>query len=148
MLQKGTMDKELEEVMDEETTTRQDRAFFCAKHHLNTWGIRVATNIPFDRVVKKAKKDILLLTVKMDPCMMQCTVSEDDYVYCTSAIPIETNVTVLSTAQKKDLYFRLEMSIYNRINSNGDKTAMIRLDHSSFSTTDDELKFCIEINRD
>ena len=139
---------EQEEIMDEETTTRQDRVFFCAKHYLNTWSIRVATNIPFDRVAKKAKKDVLLLTVKMDPCMMRCTVSEDDYVYCTSAIPIETNVTVLSTAQKKDLYFRLEMSIYSRINNNGDNTAMIRLDHSSFSTTDDELKFCIEINRD
>lgn len=138
---------EQEEIMDEETTTRQDRVFFCAKHHLNTWGIRVATNIPFDRVAKKAKKDVLLLTVKMDPCMMHCTVSEDDYVYCTSVIPIETNVTILSTAQKKELYFKLEMSIYNRINNNGDSTAMIRLDHSSFSTTDDELKFCVEINR-
>lgn len=139
---------EQEEIMDEETTTGQDRAYFCAKHYLNTWSIRVATNIPFDRVAKKAKKGILLLTVKMEPGRMQCTVSEDDYVYCISAIPIETNVTVLSTAQKKDLYFRLEMSIYNRINNNGDKTATIQLDHSSFSTTDDEIKFCIEVNKD
>lgn len=139
---------EQEEIMDEETTTRQDRVYFCAKQYLSTWGVRVATNIPFDRVAKKAKKNLLLLTVKIEPGMMQCTVSEDDYVYCTASIPMETNVTVLSTAQKKDLYFRLEMSIYNRINNNGDSTATIQLDHSSFSTTDDELKFCIEVNKD